>query len=915
MNYAKMGMGACLVLGLALLALGSPQAPQAVITIVAWSPQELHDLGMTTHPSTGLDVVGMGELVYLSASVADPDTDTVIVTGYTWSLTSLPAGSAATLDSTTTQNTTFTVDTTGQYTVQVDITTDQGPASASVVITAAKYVGVGTVAGATPNTAAGQCGVCHSGNEMTWANTGHSTMLANQIDGGADPANSHYNESCIECHTVGYYEGATNGGFWDVQQQTGWTFPDTLVPGNWDSLVVNFPEMAEKSNIQCESCHGPGSLHFGDKSKISVSLDEGVCGRCHEEDPYHRRPSQWKNSQHAKGTSFARGTSASCAPCHSGWGFIALVDPASNLDKKTGNQNVSCAVCHDPHDVSEQDKPHQVRTVANVELNNGVVVTWGGNGKLCMNCHMSRRDATEYVKEYHSHFGPHHSNQTDMLAGTNAITFGRYIPSSTHRDALDETCVSCHMFETPGSGEPGRDLIGDHTFAMYAEDGGVRVDNVAACASCHGTLTSFDDILAREDYDGDGAVESAKAEIAGMLDRVGMLLPPLGAPEVVVTSDYTALQLKTAYNWLFVEEDGSHGMHNFQYSINLLKLTESVLQYGVLTEGEIVEVMDVPNDQGKQVRVNWTRFGGDGESDNPVQSYALWRRVDDMTTAAEDVAVYDTYKLTVAQVENMSVGSRLQLAGEVWDFVGSVPAASMDEYSAIVPTLYDSTASGGAVYSVFKVSGHTQIPAVYAVSQPDSGYSIDNLVPAAPTNIAGEETETGVSLVWDEPVDADLDYFAVYRGTTSGFEPTEPLAEVTESAYLDQAVDIGTTYYYRLAAVDFSENQSDFSDEFAFLVTSVAGTGVIPETYTLEQNYPNPFNPTTTIRFAVKESGYVTLTVYNALGEEVMKLVDNEMDAGNHSLSVGAAGLTSGVYFYRLEVNGFTAVRKMILLK
>jgi hypothetical protein len=239
----------------------------------------------------------------------------------------------------------------------------------------------------------------------------------------------------------------------------------------------------------------------------------------------------------------------------------------------------------------------------------------------------------------------------------------------------------------------------------------------------------------------------------------------------------------------------------------------------------------------------------------------------------------------------------------------------MDEYSAIAPTLYDSTASAGVQLSTFKVSGHTNITAVYAVTVPDSGYSIDNLVPAAPANIAGEETETGIALTWDEPVDADLDYFAVYRGTTSGFEPTEPIAEVTESSYLDQAVDIGTTYYYRLAAVDFSENQSDFSDEFALLVTSVAGTGVIPETYALEQNYPNPFNPATTIRFAIKESGNVTLTIYNALGEEVLTAIDSHMEAGTHRVVVRSDNLSSGIYFYQIRVNGFAAVKKMIVMK
>ena len=67
---------------------------------------------------------------------------------------------------------------------------------------------------------------------------------------------------------------------------------------------------------------------------------------------------------------------------------------------------------------------------------------------------------------------------------------------------------------------------------------------------------------------------------------------------------------------------------------------------------------------------------------------------------------------------------------ELWDFAGTVPAASQDYYSAFAPTVYDSTINDGMHYSVFVVSGHTDVPAVFAISEPDSGYSMDNLRPS-----------------------------------------------------------------------------------------------------------------------------------------------------------------------------------------
>ncbi|MCG8608191.1 hypothetical protein MJD09_24800, partial [bacterium] len=849
MRHLKTVMKLSLIL--TLFAISPLQAQEAVIVIEAWSPQEIHDMGWTSHPSTGLSVVGVEEIVYLFARGASGEE----VTAVTWTMTSRPTGSNTALDSTDTQRTTFHPDVEGQYDIQAEVTTASGTATSSVTITAAKYVGVGTmVPGVAANAGEGQCQPCHSGNETTWKETGHATMFTEAIDG---LKSSHYREECIECHTVGFFENAANGGFWDVQQQTGWTFPAVLQPGNWDDIVTNFPDLAQKSNIQCESCHGPGSLHKGDKSKTAVSLEEGVCGRCHEEEPYHRRNIMWKRSGHSVGVGFAAGRSG-CADCHSGYGFIAKIDPISDLDHKTGFQQISCAVCHDPH--SGRQGEHQIRDQDDVILGDGTVITKGGKGKLCMNCHIGRRDAITYAQQVQRHFGPHHSNQADMLFGTNVITWGVYVPSSTHRDALEDACVSCHMFATPAAEEPGRDFIGDHTFAM-TYDGGTPenpaddIDHVVACQTCHGeSLTSFDDIMAREDHDEDGTIESAKAELAGMMDRVGLLLPPIGNTfvEEDPTDDFTRLQLNALFNYNYVVDDGSHGMHNFQFAINLMKLTESALMHGVLTGGDILSVTDVPNDQGKQVRVAWTRFGGDGVSDNPVQTYGIWRRVDDAPNgAAKRAPAHDSWNFSVDQIKELNPGALVQIDEELWDFAGSVPAAGLDQYSAIAPTLFDST-TAGKVYSVFVVSGHTQVPVLTVTTEPDSGYSIDNLAPFAPTNVVGTSTAVGLSLVWDDPVDEDFKNFAIYRATAAGFDPgsVDPLSSVTESAYLDQDVNTGITYYYRISTRDFSGNESAFSPEIALTVTSVGDhTTVIPEDYFLDQNYPNPFNPSTTIRF------------------------------------------------------------------
>ncbi len=89
----------------------------------------------------------------------------------------------------------------------------------------------------------------------------------------------------------------------------------------------------------------------------------------------------------------------------------------------------------------------------------------------------------------------------------------------------------------------------------------------------------------------------------------------------------------------------------------------------------------------------------------------------------------------------------------------------------------------------------------------------------------------------------------------------------------------------------------------------------IPESYMLSQNYPNPFNPTTTIRFAIPVSGFVSLKVFNLLGQVVSVVVEGIRHAGNHDVVFDASALVSGVYFYQLQANNFTETKKLIVLK
>jgi hypothetical protein len=117
-------------------------------------------------------------------------------------------------------------------------------------------------------------------------------------------------------------------------------------------------------------------------------------------------------------------------------------------------------------------------------------------------------------------------------------------------------------------------------------------------------------------------------------------------------------------------------------------------------------------------------------------------------------------------------------------------------------------------------------------------------------------------------------------------------------------------------------NKALSAEEVLFLFNKGASpTGVnennsnTPDKFALYQNYPNPFNPTTTINFSLPKAGFTNIEVFDMVGRSVAILVNEELEAGYHTVNFNAANLTSGIYFYSLKVGDFSSVKKLILLK
>jgi hypothetical protein len=183
-------------------------------------------------------------------------------------------------------------------------------------------------------------------------------------------------------------------------------------------------------------------------------------------------------------------------------------------------------------------------------------------------------------------------------------------------------------------------------------------------------------------------------------------------------------------------------------------------------------------------------------------------------------------------------------------------------------------------------------------------------------------------------------YYGI-RGTVTDElgNPVKALVTITghDADNSDVYSDSSTGAYYRMIApgtynISFSadsfitktvNNISAVKDSASLLnvqlernLTSVeSGSNSIISKYSLSQNYPNPFNPSTTIKYQLPQSGKVSLIVYDLLGREVASLVNNFKSAGTYEITFNSFSLPSGVYFYRLKVNDFLSLKKMILIK
>lgn len=199
----------------------------------------------------------------------------------------------------------------------------------------------------------------------------------------------------------------------------------------------------------------------------------------------------------------------------------------------------------------------------------------------------------------------------------------------------------------------------------------------------------------------------------------------------------------------------------------------------------------------------------------------------------------------------------------------------------------------------------------------DNIYFWNGIIPVELTSFNAIANNNTVQLTWETATESNNSGFQVERKSTGEYEAigfVDGFGTTTEPvrySFIDSDLNPGS-YYFRLKQIDY-----DGTFEYS---NSVEVEIIGPEVYSLQQNYPNPFNPGTKITFSIADDSFVSLRVFDVLGQEITTLINNDLAAGLHTYDFDASGLNSGVYFYKIETNSnsgrtFNDVKKMILLK
>ena len=264
---------------------------------------------------------------------------------------------------------------------------------------------------------------------------------------------------------------------------------------------------------------------------------------------------------------------------------------------------------------------------------------------------------------------------------------------------------------------------------------------------------------------------------------------------------------------------------------------------------------------------------------------------------------------------------------------------SFEEVSTDFPALINSSISEGDYNNDLKldiiISGHDHLSSKNIFSVYKNIIATSNDLPVEPKGLTTSFDRSIIHFNWLSGFDQNTPSpgltYNIRIGTTSGgSEIISPLSSGSNgyskfpghgnsgNSLQFHLTDLDTgKYFWSVQTLDNTYNTSEFSGEQTFIITKPEVSGIpVPRDIVLKQNFPNPFNPKTIISYQISKFRKINLRVYNARGEEISTLIDNNQNAGNYEIEFDGSLYSSGIYFYTLEADGeFIESKRMILIK
>jgi VCBS repeat protein/flagellar hook capping protein FlgD len=416
------------------------------------------------------------------------------------------------------------------------------------------------------------------------------------------------------------------------------------------------------------------------------------------------------------------------------------------------------------------------------------------------------------------------------------------------------------------------------------------------------------------DFDGDGILDIA---VTGSVANSLYLLKGQGSAGV---GDGTFASPVTIADCCFpvhlasadLDQDGRADLMVCNYTGN----TVAVFLDGCSTDPtlpRIARIRDVPNDQGGKVFITWTRSSLD-VSGGAVNSYRVWRMVPPGIAAARAVPVTGTDARTLRSEIVMRANGVTDIV--YWEALATLPAQRLPGYGYTAATPQDSLPDSNPLFT-YRISALTANIDVYYDSDPDSGYSVDNIPPEVPGQFAVDRSAGANQLHWAPSPDADFQSFRLYRSSDPSFTPSPAtlLATLTTPGFVDPGDAYGN---YKLESIDQHGNCSP--DAVALLSGTTGVPGGAPGTTWLAAPSPNPMRNALGVKLSLAQPANVSLALYDQQGRRTRTLLSGDRPAGEITVEWDArddAGhlAGAGLYFLELKAGGRRFVRRVVMIR